>query len=37
VANPAQPKGEMLFAPSPEELDTAFTRLADRILTRLTD
>jgi Flp pilus assembly protein TadG len=36
AASGAQPKGEMLFAPSATDLDAAFSRLADRILTRLT-
>jgi len=31
-----QPKGELLFAPSPTELDATFRLLADRIITRLT-
>jgi len=31
-----EPMGEMLFAPTPDDLDAAFAKLADRILTRLT-
>jgi len=31
-----QPRGEVIFAPSPAELDDAFAKLADRLLTRLT-
>jgi Flp pilus assembly protein TadG len=36
IVNAGQPIGEMLFAPSAAELHDTFTRLADRILTRLT-
>jgi Flp pilus assembly protein TadG len=36
IVSSSQPKGEMLFAPSPEELDQTFALLADRIITRLT-
>jgi Flp pilus assembly protein TadG len=36
IVNGAQPQGQMLFAPSGADLDATFTRLADRILTRLT-
>ncbi len=31
-----QPRGELIFAPSPSELEDAFAKLADRLLTRLT-
>jgi Flp pilus assembly protein TadG len=31
-----QPKGSLMFAPTPTELDAVFAQLADRILTRLT-
>ncbi len=34
--NAAQPRGEVIFAPSPAQLDDAFAKLADRLLTRLT-
>jgi hypothetical protein len=36
ISDSDQPKGELLFAPSPEELSGAFATLADRIITRLT-
>jgi Mg-chelatase subunit ChlD len=36
VVSASQPKGELLFAPSPAELDATFRLLADRIITRLT-
>jgi len=36
IVSASQPQGEMLFAPSPEELDQTFALLADRIITRLT-
>jgi hypothetical protein len=36
VSNGSQPQGEMLFAPTPADLDEQFSRLADRLLTRLT-
>jgi len=36
ISNGGQPRGELLFAPSPAELDATFAKLADRILTRLT-
>ncbi len=36
VSDPSQPRGEMVFSPSPEELDQTFALLADRIITRLT-
>jgi len=36
IVSSSQPKGELLFAPSPEELDATFRLLADRIITRLT-
>ncbi len=36
MSNPAQPTGELMFAPTPADLDAAFSKLADRILTRLT-
>jgi Flp pilus assembly protein TadG len=36
IVSASQPKGEMLFSPSPEDLDQTFALLADRIITRLT-
>jgi hypothetical protein len=36
IVSSSQPVGKMLFAPTVAELDTVFSRLADRILTRLT-
>lgn len=36
IVSSNQPKGELLFAPSPADLDAAFRLLADRIITRLT-
>jgi Flp pilus assembly protein TadG len=36
IANGGQPRGEMLFASTPADLERTFTKLADRILTRLT-
>jgi hypothetical protein len=36
IVSSSQPKGEMLFAPSPTELSDTFALLADRIITRLT-
>lgn len=36
VVNASQPQGAMLFAPTPADLEDTFTKLADRILTRLT-
>jgi Flp pilus assembly protein TadG len=36
VVDGSQPKGAMLFAPSTAELNSVFTKLADRVLTRLT-
>lgn len=36
VVDGDQPRGELLFAPTPAELDGVFAQLADRILTRLT-
>jgi Flp pilus assembly protein TadG len=36
IVDDDQPKGELMFAPSPEELSAAFQTLADRIITRLT-
>ena len=34
--NPAQPRGELIFAPTGAQLEDAFAKLADRLLTRLT-
>ncbi len=36
ISDAGQPQGEMLFSPSPSELDQTFALLADRIITRLT-
>ncbi len=36
LVNANQPRGELIFAPSPAELEDAFSKLADRLLTRLT-
>jgi Flp pilus assembly protein TadG len=36
VVSSTQPQGAMLFAPSPDDLEAVFAKLADRILTRLT-
>jgi len=36
AVNRSQPQGQMIFAPTPEDLETAFSRLADRLKTRLT-
>jgi Flp pilus assembly protein TadG len=36
IVSSAQPKGELMFAPSAAELDAMFNKVADRILTRLT-
>ncbi len=36
VVDPDQPRGELLFSPTPDELDQTFALLADRIITRLT-
>jgi len=36
ISSADQPKGEMLFAPTPSELNATFAMLADRIITRLT-
>ncbi len=34
--NAAQPRGELIFAPTGAQLEDAFSKLADRLLTRLT-
>ncbi|RMF20580.1 MAG: hypothetical protein D6760_11260, partial [Deltaproteobacteria bacterium] len=36
IVDPSQPMGELMFAPTAADLDAAFSKLADRILTRLT-
>lgn len=36
IVDGSQPAGTMIFAPTPEDLDEVFAKLADRILTRLT-
>jgi Flp pilus assembly protein TadG len=36
IANGSQPKGELMFAPTGAQLEAMFTKVADRILTRLT-
>jgi Flp pilus assembly protein TadG len=36
IVNGAQPQGELMFAPSAAELEAMFSKVADRILTRLT-
>jgi Mg-chelatase subunit ChlD len=36
IVDGGQPAGAMIFAPTPEDLEEVFARLADRILTRLT-
>ncbi len=36
IVSASQPAGAMLFAPSPDDLEAVFAKLADRILTRLT-
>jgi Flp pilus assembly protein TadG len=36
IVSGSQPKGELMFAPTAAELDAMFTKVADRILTRLT-
>lgn len=36
IVSGSQPKGELMFAPTAAELGTMFTKVADRILTRLT-
>jgi Flp pilus assembly protein TadG len=36
IVSGSQPKGELMFAPTAAQLDAMFTKVADRILTRLT-
>ena len=36
IVNATQPKGELMFAPTAADLGAVFTKVADRILTRLT-
>ena len=36
IVDGSQPAGALVFAPTPEDLDEVFAKLADRILTRLT-
>jgi Flp pilus assembly protein TadG len=36
IVSSDQPKGELLFSPTPSELEATFAMLADRIITRLT-
>ncbi len=36
IVSATQPKGELMFAPTGAELEAMFTKVADRILTRLT-
>lgn len=36
IVDPGQPAGVLIFAPTPEDLEEVFAKLADRILTRLT-
>lgn len=36
IVDRSQPAGAMIFAPSPEDLEEVFAKVADRILTRLT-
>ena len=36
IVNAAEPKGELMYAPTAAQLDAMFNKVADRILTRLT-
>jgi hypothetical protein len=37
VSSPSEPKGEMYFAPTAEELDDTFRSVAESILVRLSE